>query len=112
MELVCRVTAEALVSWRNGVAAFNSSLQWSDGGVAAVREGQGRDLVYDQRRGEIVLRIHNLSAADYGVYQCQCVNEYSYSQFRSCGGPSGIPTYCAHTEEIAILPPGTCIYMI
>lgn len=66
--------------------------------------GEHREVVHTDNG--VILRIHNFSLADYGLYMCRCVNMYDYAQFKICGAPFGLPSHCAATMEVALLPTG------
>lgn len=109
VELHCRVgeLLTALTQWKNSVVSSGSRLSWSEGGVTDWSTYAGRELVYNHTTGEAVLRISNFSLRDYGVYECNCVNDFSYLQYEVCGGHDGLPTHCSATSRLQILPSGT-----
>lgn len=109
VELRCGVSQSSLSQWRNSVTSNGSRLTWSEGGVTSLVAG--RELVYNDAAGEVVLRISNFSIEDYGVYRCQCVNNFSYLQYEVCGRHEGLPTHCTATREVKLLPSGPGIYV-
>lgn len=62
------------------------------------------DMIYNHTTGEAVLQISSFTIADYGAYTCQCVNEYTFSQYKACGGHDGLPTHCSAPREVDLLP--------
>ena len=107
VELHCRVGGSSLDRWENSVVSSGSRLSWSEGGVTDWSAYAGRELVYDHTTGEAVLRISNFDLRDYGVYECNCVNDFTYLQYEVCGDHDGIPTHCSATSILQILPSGT-----
>ena len=110
VKLKCRVSPQSSSSsplqWSSSVTSRGSKLQWSEGGVT-VTGTAGRKLIHDSSAAEVVLQISNFSSVDYGVYRCECVNDFSYPQFKICGDPFGLPTHCAAaSERFYLLPPG------
>ena len=106
VELKCGVGDTYRDEWSNGVVSRGSKLVWSEGGVRVWSEYNGRDLISDFTAGETVLRIANLSVADYGVYRCRCVNDFTFLQYELCGGTNGVPTHCSAATELQLLPTG------
>ena len=115
VELKCRVNPQSSSSsplqWSSSVTSRGSKLQWSEGGVT-VTGTERRNLIHNPSAAEVVLQISNFSSVDYGVYRCECVNDFSYPQFKICGDPFGLPTHCAAaSERFYLLPPGnTALY--
>lgn len=109
VELICRFREAA--QYASSVASAGSQLQWTDGGV--VVEGGSRREVVPTDEG-VILRIHNFSLSDHGLYMCRCVNMFNYTQFRVCGGLTGLPSHCAATVNVSLLPAGiyttNCLY--
>ena len=98
---MCRFRVPA--QYASSVASAGSLLQWTDGGVV-VEGGGHREVEYTD--DAVILRINNFSLADYGLYMCRCVNMYDYAQFRVCGELYGLPSHCAATVEVPLLPAG------
>lgn len=105
MELGCRVRKPFLHQWRTSVISAGSKLTWSEGGVLDWTAYRGRNLTYDSSQGEVILRISNFSIEDYGVYKCQCINDFTYLQYEICGGTDGLATHCSSATEKYLQPP-------
>lgn len=101
VELRCSISQSSLgLAQRNG-----SKLTWNErGGTKRTAE------IYNRTTGEAVLRISNFSIADYGVYTCHCVNEYTFLQYETCGGHEGLPTHCSTPLEVELLPSSGMTY--
>ena len=98
VELRCSISQSSLsLAQRNG-----SKLTWREGGGTGWRAE--REMTYNGTTGEAVLLISNFSIADYGVYTCHCVNEYTFLQYETCGGHDGLPTHCSTPLEVDLLP--------
>ena len=109
LELRCRVNDSSLDQWTNGVFTRGSKLMWSEGGARDWSEYNGRDLINDFTAGEAILRIANFSVADYGLYRCRCVNDFTFLQYELCGGSDGLETHCSAATELHLLPTGILI---
>lgn len=106
VELRCRVGDSSQSRWANGVVSRGSNLIWTEGGVKDWSKYNGRELISNSTAGEAILRIANFSHLDYGVYSCRCVNDFTYLQYKVCGGDEGLPTHCSAAAELRLLPPG------
>lgn len=98
MELRCS-SSLSQAQWTNSITSRGSKLTWNEAGTA--RE---RDVIYNNRRGEAVLRISNFTIADYGVYTCLCVNNFTFVQYEMCGTSQGLPTHCSAPNKVDLLP--------
>ena len=105
VELRCGVGELSSNQWESSVVSSGSKLTWSEGGVTDWSVYAGR-TVTNTLEGHTIFRIFNFTVEDYGVYKCQCINDFTYAQYESCGGQSGLPTHCSASKEIYILPSG------
>ena len=108
LELKCSVSQSSLEQWKISVVSSGSNLAWSEGSVRNWTAYHGREVIYNNTVGEVVLRISNFSIEDYGVFRCHCVNDFTFLQYEECGEievrSRGLPTHCSASKEIQLLP--------